>query len=297
MLYDLHLHSTVSDGQFTPTELMHVVASLGLTVVSLSDHDRIEGLEEAAEAALQLGIGFIPGVELSVDCPKGEMHMLGYGISLTPSLLRYLAEQQQSRDDRNHRILQLLRSVGLDITYEDVHNEALVNHTPGEQPSIGRPHFALALLRKGYVATVEEAFVLYLGNGKVAYADRERTLPETAIQVIHEAGGAAVLAHPVLLHLNDDELFSELKRLSALGLDGLEAFHSDHTASQQKTYSEYAAELGLLLTGGSDYHGDSVTPDIHIGYGRNRNINLTDSSIIDILKQKITHYQNLRRSN
>lgn len=288
LLYDLHVHSTASDGQLTPRELVILAIEQGVSVLSLTDHDRIDGIEEAGLSASELGLDFIPGVELSVDFPQGEMHLLGYGIDLSPTLLNYLAAQVRSREVRNLAILGKLRELGFDLTLDEVLAEAMANYVPGERPSLGRNHFAMALVRKGYVASTAEAFSLYLANGKPAYADRERALPEEAIAVIHQAGGIAVLAHPFTLNLDDEHLYEELKHLKDVGLDGLEVFHSDHSEAQQITYRRQAELLGLLLSGGSDFHGSMITPDVQIGRGKDNNLDLSESSIVEHIRDRIS---------
>ena len=190
---DLHTHSTASDGTFTPTKLVHYAKTKGLRALALTDHDCIDGLKEAMAAGKDVGVEVIPGVELSAEFPNGTMHILGFFVDPSdPIFLQRLATLQEARSQRNPKIVKKLQDLGVKIAYEEV-----VAASGGGQ--VGRPHFAQVLMEKGYVKTIGEAFEKYLRNGGPAYVEKERFSPEGSIALIHEAGGVAVLAHPLYL--------------------------------------------------------------------------------------------------
>ena len=287
MLFDLHTHSTASDGEFSPQSLVQLAREQGIATLALTDHDTVSGLPEARESALTAGLEFIPGVELSVDFPQGEMHILGYGVQLTPQLMAYLDTQREERNQRNAKILSLLQSAGVSITMEDVLEQATMNLKPGDLPVVGKPHFARVLLNKGYIASFDEAFSQYLGKGQIAYATRKQSTPEEAIAELRFAGAVAVLAHPITLALPEEQLRSNILALVSYGLEGIEAMHSDHCPELQRFYASLAQEYGLLVTGGSDYHGPHITPGVELGHGSNNNLSLDDARIVDALKERI----------
>lgn len=265
-LIDLHAHSTASDGSLTPTELVRHARRLGLRAIALTDHDTIAGNEEAARAGEELGIELVPGVEMSSHYPTGTMHVLGYYIDFRNSgLNEELARLQEVRSERNRLIAAKLKELGIDIELEDVAGLA----GPGGQ--VGRPHFARALVERGFVGSIEEAFERYLKKGAPAYSSKFRLLPQEAIALIRRAGGLAVLAHPFTLHLDGDRerLFSLLCQLKSMGLAGVEAYYSEHSPEQERLYAEAARKCSLLLTGGSDYHGaNKEGVELGRGYGR-----------------------------
>jgi predicted metal-dependent phosphoesterase TrpH len=246
---DLHTHSTVSDGRLSPSALVERAAAQGVTLMALTDHDNVGGLAEAQAACKRLGLELVAGVEISADYEPGTMHILGLGIDPTEErLLLRLDFLQAARRERNPKVVQKLRALGLDVTLAEV--EALAGSR-----QLGRPHFAQALLNRKAVSNFEEAFERYLGKGKPAYVPKTRLSPRESIELIHQAGGVAVLAHPVQLRLQGRELEALVESLAALGLDGLEAIHSDHDESLSRAYQDLAGRLGLKISGGSDFHG------------------------------------------
>jgi len=258
---DLHSHTTHSDGSATPTELISQAAAKRARAVAVTDHDTVSGLPEARAAANHFGIEFVPGVEISAEYSPGTMHILGYFIDETSvELVEKLDDLKRAREERNPRIARALRELGLDITYDEVAKLAgnLV---------VGRPHFARVLLNKGYVSSVQDAFDRFLKKGAPGYVEKARLSPADSIALIHNAGGAAVLAHPYQLKLpTETEVEQMIGELAELGLDGVEALYSRHSVSQRARYSEIAASHGLVVTGGSDYHG-TYKPDIDIVTG------------------------------
>ena len=257
---DLHAHTTASDGDLTPTELVQLAAEIGLGALAVTDHDTVAGIPEALRAAAEVGIPFAPGVEISAEFEPGTMHILGYFVDHTNvRLLEVLEELRGGRDVRNRKIIRRLNELGLEVTIEEWEAEA------GEE-SVGRPQLAKILAEKGYVTDLQEAFDKYLAKGAPAYVDRLRLGPEEAIILIREAGGLTVLAHPPQLEIDDDELESLVARLTRTGLAGIECYYSDHTPEQTAYFLKLAEKYNLLVTGGSDFHGSSK-PHIRLGCG------------------------------
>ena len=250
---DLHCHSTASDGSLPPTEVVQLAQRSGISAMSLTDHDTVAGLGDAAAEAARLGIDFISGIEISCEFrAPGTLHLLGYGIDPESEDLRALTRQLiEARDNRNPRMIAKLNEADVSVTMEEWEKEA-----GGEV--VGRPHLAQILIRKGYVHSVKNAFDKYLGHGGLAYFDKERLPAGRAIELIRQSGGICVLAHPVQLRCgNDAELETMVKSLVDQGLAGIEVMHSDHDARQIALCTQLAERFGLLKTGGSDYHGRS----------------------------------------
>ena len=259
-MIDLHVHSTHSDGTLTPAELIAAARAAGLTALALTDHDTVSGAPELLEAARGGPIRAVPGVELSAEFEPGTMHLLGYGFRWDdPALNAILSRLRDGRADRNRRILDLLAEHGMPMEM----GEALAC-AGGE--SVGRPHIARAMMARGYVKSIEEAFERWLAKGRPAYQPRYRLKPEEAIPAISAAGGAAVLAHPVSLKIAEKELVALIRRLREAGLRGIEVWHPEHTAAQRRRYLQLAQDHGLVATGGSDFHG-AVKPAIRLGRG------------------------------
>jgi predicted metal-dependent phosphoesterase TrpH len=259
-MIDLHVHSTFSDGSFTPEQLARMGKQAGLTAMALTDHDGMMGVEAFMAACQEQGLRGIPGVEISVDCKSGTLHMLGYFIHHREAGVESaLAELRGGREDRNHRILERLNALGFALAWDEVAKFA------GEDV-VGRPHFAQALIEKGYVQGKDEAFDRLLGKGKPAYVDRYRMTAEDSIAMIRKAGGVPVLAHPFTLGMGHKNMKALLKDLADQGLQGIEAYYSEHDAEQQRFCLSQARELGLVVTGGSDFHG-VVNPLVKLGIG------------------------------
>ena len=243
---DLHLHSTASDGRLSPADVVCKSAEAGLTVIALADHDTVNGIIPALEAARAFpGLKVLPCIEISTDVPQGEVHVLGYYIDYTsPELLTNLERMRNSRKQRAQRMIAKLSNLGLSITWERVQEIAASG-------SIGRPHIAQAMLERGYIATFKEAFTKYIGWGKPAYAEREKMSPVEAVELILRANGLPVLAHPLTIN-NPEAMVIKLK---AAGLVGIEAYYGEYTAEEIKGLVALANRHGLIPTGGSDYHG------------------------------------------
>lgn len=260
-LIDLHLHSLCSDGSASPSEIVSLAKRNGAHAIALTDHDNIAGLLEARESASRAGLEFINGVEISADYQPGTMHILGYYFDPESNVLAStLQELRNAREDRNPQIAEKLRHLGLDVTMEEV--AALAG-----SEVVGRPHFARLMLNKGYVPSIKEAFDRYLAKGAPAYVEKRRLSPRDSIELIHAAGGAAVLAHPYQLKLESwHELEDKVKELADYGLDGIEAIYSRHSVDERERYALLARRFGLLVTGGSDYHG-TYKPDLDVVSG------------------------------
>lgn len=258
-MIDLHAHTTASDGTCTPTELVHLARETGLTALAVTDHDTVGGLEEATTAAAGCGLELVPGIEISVDYPNGEFHLLGYYLDFRhPGFLARITYLQENRFNRNGVMVRKIQEQGYDLTMEDVLAEA-----GGGQ--VGRPHFARALVKKGYAESVNDAFDRLVGEGKPLYVAKIKLGPQEAIELVHLAGGIAVLAHPKYTDFRTEEaLYTELAVLKEMGLDGLECYYSQHTEEETQTYLRLARRLGMLVTSGSDFHGASK-PDVPLG--------------------------------
>lgn len=260
MAVDLHLHSSASDGTDAPAEVVRLAVAAGLRCIALMDHDNLDGIDEAREASAAGGIDFIPGVELSVDFEGQKMHMLVYFLEPGPGPLQdHLAGLRAGRDVRNTEILTKLNRLGYDITADDV-----AVHAAGR--SVGRPHIADALIAKGYIGTRNEAFDGLLNDGGVAYVERDRLTASNAIRLARESRAVPVIAHPVTIGLNREDAGRTFRRLTELGLGGIEAHHPKHSLSLRARFEEIASVLDIAATGGSDYHGATVR-EFSVGTG------------------------------
>lgn len=261
MAVDLHLHSTQSDGTDSPTEIVRRAAEAGLTAIALTDHDTLDGMAEARRAANAVGIRLIPGTELSVDWSTGTMHMLVYHLEPGPGPLQdRLAGLQDGRTVRNGKILELLADDGIVIDDDELLAEA------GEGV-VGRPHIAALLVSHGHVSDIGEAFDQYLGTGRPAYVDRVRLEAGEAIRLARASGGVAVIAHPHTLGVAAEDFRTAFEELAASGLGGIEAYYAEYSPPLRAHLAGICDAMGLIATGGSDYHGD-YKPGLHIGVGR-----------------------------
>ena len=248
MRVDLHVHTTASDGKLSPQEVVGKAFRDGVEVLSITDHDTLEGMERFTPE----GVIFIPGVEISSRFER-TLHILGYGFDPQNDVLRKtLSDLRRKRSVRNEMILDRARSIGFELSMEELQEIA-------GNDVIGRPHFARLMVRKGYVSSYEEAFEKYLGKGKILYVEKERLKPERAIELILKAGGIPVLAHPYQTGLEGEELEGFIKRLKGYGLKGIEVFYPEHTGRMMEEYLELSRKYDLLVTGGSDFHGEGTT--------------------------------------
>jgi len=253
---DLHIHSTASDGNFSPAEVVGKAAERGLTVIALTDHDSVDGIVPALAAAKvfpQLKV--IPGVELSTDTPENEVHVLGYFVDYTDRTLRATLERMRhSRQERACGMVAKLGKLGIHIEWQRVQEIA-------GSGSIGRPHIAQAMLEKGYIASIKEAFTKYISRDGPAYVKRGKMTPQEAIELLLRTNGLPVLAHP--LTTNDPEAM--VIKLKAAGLVGIEAYYYGYTAEEISQLVSLANKYNLITTGGSDYHGPNSSTDATLG--------------------------------
>ncbi len=274
---DLHTHSLKSDGSMTPAEVVREAKREGLAAIALSDHDTVDGLPEAIAEGEKIGVEVIPAIEFSVQS-KTETHILGYFIDYNnPDLKRILKEVVDLRIERNHVTTQRLNELGFDISLEEVRALAPNNF-------VGRAHFARVLMDKGYTESVKEGFDKYMSVGKYAYCEKQRLTARDAVELIAKCGGISFLAHPHLTKLPDDELRAFLVELKEYGLCGIEGYYTDYTPEMQTKYQSMAEELGLMISGGTDFHA-AMKPHISIGTGLG-NMKIP-YSILEKMKEKI----------
>ncbi len=263
MPVDLHSHSTFSDGSATPTELVENAARIGLSTLALTDHDTLEGINEATSAAAECGVDLIPGTELSLQNKWGGMHLVVLWLGNTYGPLQdRLAELQEGRGSRNQSIVEELTRLGMPINLHEVQEVA-------GSGSVGRPHIAEVMVRHGYVPDIKTAFDLWIGNHAPAYAKRKALTPEEGIGLAVESGAVPVLAHPHTLGINRSyEMAEVLDELKSYGLVGLEAIYPTYRQHERDGYADLARRFGLIPSGGSDYHG-TFKPglDLGVGYG------------------------------
>ena len=266
---DLHTHSTASDGSLSPEELIDQADRADLAAVALTDHDTIAGLAPAAAAATaRPKLRFIGGVELSAMFPGGNMHILGLGLDRHSDGVADLARQiRVGRNDRNPRMLARLRELGMAVTMADVLAAAGKADSDDGDRVVGRVHIAETLRRKGYVRSTQEAFDRLIGDGGAAYVPKERFEAAPIIATLRDAGAVPVLAHPVELHRDLPEVARIVRELIPYGLAGIEAYHTDQDGRLTRRYLDLARELGLAVTGGSDFHG-AVKPRAALGRPR-----------------------------
>ena len=257
---DLHIHTTASDGTLSPEEVARQAKELGLAAIAITDHDTAAGAAQAAELSARYDIEVIPGIEISADYQGLGVHIIGYFIDpASPHLAPVLEHIIAERTARNRRIVALMRADGLDVSLE-----AMEEKYPGTV--IGRPHFARELMERGLCDSVAEGFQRYLNRGKVYYRARCYLPLDVAFRAIREAGGKAVLAHPLQYRLSDAELEALTACLTGHGCVGMECLYSGYTAEQSAALMALAARYGLCVTGGSDFHG-SGKAHIRIGSG------------------------------
>jgi predicted metal-dependent phosphoesterase TrpH len=276
-MIDLHSHTTASDGTYTPAQLVDEAGRTGVGILGITDHDTFSGYDQALPLARQAGLELICGIELSTKLHGHSVHLLGYFLNpfLNPDgsdvFRGWIRDLQASRRDRNVRLVARLRQLGMDITLEEVEARG--------GGMTGRPHFARLLVEKGYVSSLQEAFDQYLDESAKGYVTRREPQFAEAVQHIRNAGGIASLAHPVRLR---EDVAPILPELRAAGLNAIEAYHSDHSPNQTALYLELAAQHGLLVTGGSDFHG-AVKPEIRLGTGRDGNLRIPED-LVDRLR-------------
>ncbi len=257
---------------------MKLAADANLTHVALMDHDTLDGVERARIAAERIGIGFIPGVELSVDHDDTKIHMLVYFLEPGGGHLQSrLGRLRDGRTARNLRIIDNLNGLGFEITFDDVQRQAA-------GPSVGRPHIADALIEKGYIDSRDQAFTELLRDGGEAYSERERLTATDAIQLARDSDAVPVIAHPVTMRLSRDGYETIFRELTDVGLGGIEAHHPMHNSELRTHIADLAHGLGIAATGGSDYHG-STKRSYRIGVGTG-DLRVPDSAVEELYAQR-----------
>jgi len=264
---DLHIHSTASDGSLSPDAILTLAADQGLRAIALTDHDSVEGVKALLHKGNPTQVALLAGVEISAAPPPafrlaGSVHILGYGIDADhPKLNEILEKQQHARKNRTPQIIDRLNDFGISVTLADIQAETGLQQ-------IARPHIAQWLVKTGHAASMDAAFDRYLGKGRPGYVEKYRIPMDEAILTIREAGGLAALAHPGLLDLAETDTYERLLvELMSMGLQGIEVYYPGHSAEKQSFFEDLAANLGLLITGGTDFHGD-INPDIQLGIGQ-----------------------------
>ncbi len=262
---DLHIHSNASDGTCSPAEILILAQRLKLRAISITDHDSIDGAREALALGIPESLGFLTGVEISAAPPfpgcVGSFHVLGYGIRPDdPVLNKTLEVQRAARDNRNPMIVERLREMGMEISLEEIRAET-------GDGQVGRPHIARRMVKLGIVGSIDEAFDKHLAAGKPAYVDKPRVECRRAIDIIRNAGGVPVLAHPILLTTPPGKSLEDLIiHLKEMGLKGMEVYYPEHPPEASARFESMAERHGLLMTGGTDFHG-AIKPDIAMGSG------------------------------
>ncbi|MBQ9848543.1 MAG: PHP domain-containing protein [Clostridia bacterium] len=257
---DLHTHSTCSDGSMSPTELVAHASARGVSAIALSDHDTVAGIDEALAAGKKYNVEVVPAIEFSVQS-ETETHILGFYIDhKSPILQEALQNINSVRHQRTVNTCEKLRALGFDVTME----EALEIAPAG---IIGRAHFARLLVEKGFISSVKEGFDKYLANGRPAYDGTQYLTAADAVELINSIGGVSFVAHPHLIRLDDNALREFLMSLKAFGLSGIEGYYNEYTPEMQSYFQSLANELGLDISGGTDFHA-KMKPHIEIGIGQ-----------------------------
>lgn len=273
---DLHTHSNKSDGSLSPTALIDEAKSIGLSAIALTDHDTIDGLEEAINHGNEIGVKVIPGVELSTEYMGRDVHIVGLFIDYkNQSFLDHLKKFVDSRDERNRKMCQKLTDAGMPVIYEELIEMF------GESV-LTRAHYARYMLSKGYIKSLPEAFERYIGDHSPYYVPREKVTPKQGVELILNAGGIPVLAHPILYKLGKDALNKLVSELKEYGLVGIEAIYSTYTNADERTIRDLAKKYNLLISGGSDYHG-AAKPGLNLGTGYGK-LAVPDSVLEEIEK-------------
>ncbi len=259
-MIDLHVHTTASDGQYTPAQIIQKAAEKNIKVIAITDHDTTAGLSEAREAGKQLGVTVVGGIEINITFPTGEFHLLGLGLKEPSKSLNIIVENViKNRFDRNKQIIEKMNEDGVPLTLEELEADF-----PGTV--IGRPHFAAELVKHGVVKTRQQAFDQYLARGRKWYVPRICTNLDEAIVAIRESGGVPVVAHPMSLYLSWGKLPDMLKDCYDKGVVGIEAFHPGARVTECLRLEELGRKIGFIITAGSDFHGEKIRADRKLGH-------------------------------
>ena len=263
-MIDLHVHTTASDGQYSPTDIIGKAAEKNIKIIAITDHDTVSGLEEGKIAAKKAGITLVPGIELNIQGTplniNGEFHLLGLGLKqISPSLTDLIEEIINNRLERNQEIIKKIQADGFDLTLEEM--EADFPNTV-----LGRPHFAAELVKKKIVKTRQAAFDKYLAKGRPWYVTRIGADLDDAIEAIKDSGGVPVIAHPMSLYLSWGKLPDALQDFYKRGVQGLEAFHPGARVTECLRLEDLGRKIGFFITAGSDFHGEKIRSDRRLGH-------------------------------
>ena len=263
-MIDLHVHTTASDGQYTPTDIIGMAAEKNIKIIAMTDHDTVAGLEEGKKAAEKAGITLVQGIELNINNSavnvNGEFHLLGLGLkNISSSLTKIIEDLINNRNFRNQEIIKKIQADGFDLTLEE-----MLEDFPNTV--IGRPHFAAELVKKKIVKTRQLAFDKYLAKGRPWYVNRVGANLDEAITAIKDSGGSPVLAHPMSLYLSWGKLPDALQNYYERGIEGLEAFHPGARVTECLRLEELGRKIGYFITAGSDFHGEKIRSDRKLGY-------------------------------
>ena len=275
-LIDLHTHTSYSDGDLTPDELIKEAIKKNIKTLAITDHDTVQGLQSITYD-YKNSINLIPGIELTAKVNRGRMHILGYGIDIYNNELNEKIKQLKSNSVNSvlSVLEQIKKDYGIIFSYDEI--KELIN-TVG---NIGRPNIAQLCIKNKYASNVQEAFDKYLVPAYEKIKNHNKRISyKECIDLIIKSGGIPILAHPKSLNLSDKELLTLLKEMISCGLSGIEVYHSSHSEEEQKKYLQIANDLNILISGGTDYHGKSVKPDIELGTGKNNNIKIKSLSIL-----------------
>lgn len=259
-MIDLHVHTTASDGQYSPAQIIQKAAEKNLKAIAITDHDTVAGLEEAKAAGRELGVTVVPGIELNITFPTGEFHLLGLGIKTpSPALINIVENVIKNRNDRNAQIIAKMNEDGVPLTQEELQADF-------PNTVIGRPHFAAELVKHGVVKTRQQAFDQYLARGRKWYVPRVCTNLDEAIVALRESGAVPVVAHPMSLYLSWGRLPDFLKDCYEKGVMGIEAFHPGARVTECLRLEELGRKIGFIITAGSDFHGEKIRSDRRLGH-------------------------------
>lgn len=280
-MIDLHVHTTMSDGELTPKEIITLAKKEGIKVIAITDHDTIDGISQAREECIKNGIEFIPGIELSAIDNGKEVHVLGYYIDeKNIEFNEFCNKSIQKRNERNIKFVDLLNRLNVDISMEEIQNST-------DSRVISKIHFADCLLKRKNTTYFREAFKKYFNKKEFKCIKGEFPSVEECIKNIKKAGGVAVLAHPKILNHNQQVLEEKIKEYKSFGLDGVECYYTGHTNSEMREYCNLANKYDLFVTGGTDYHGPVVSPVVKLGRGLKDNVHITDYSIIENMRKNV----------
>ncbi len=283
-IIDMHTHTYYSDGDISPKQLIDLAIQKGIGTLAITDHDTIDGIKTVNREDFSIknsGIQIINGIELSAKVKKGRMHILGYGIDLKN--LELNQKMTDLKDNSINSVLTIMEQIkkdyGIRFHYEDIKELVNANH------NLGRPDLAKLCVKYGYASTIQDAFDKYLVEAfNKTRQDRKGLQYPECLKLIKDSGGIPVLAHPKSLELNELEFLKLLREMIDCGLRGIEVYHSSHSKEEMEYYRRIAEQFGLLVSGGSDYHGKTVKPDIELGTGKNHNLKIKQLSLLDQFK-------------